>query len=168
MNTIHLTDGDVRSKAGIVTAAELSRLSYRLSVGTDAAPDLQQEAYLRLIERPPARPLTRAELFTRARWNMLNAGERRRCWERYNGELTDEVEDCHPAPLADPETLYIQKEEMEARVERLYAQIGHTDCTILNLIRRGYRKPEIARRLGVTRRTVDRRLLRMARLALAL
>jgi len=168
MKTIYLTDGDVRSKVGVVTAAELSRLSYRLSVGTDAAPDLQQDAYLRLIERPPARPLTRAELYTRARWNMLNAGERRRCWEKYNNELTEAVEDCHPSPHLDPETAYIQQEEMEARVERLYAQIGHTDCSILNLIQRGYRKHEIARRLGVSRRTINRRVAHLARLALAL
>ena len=169
MKHLRLTKtGDVRSCAGVVTVAEVERLSYRLSIGTDAAADLQQEAYLRLLASQPSRTLTRAEIFTRTRWHMLNAGEKRRCWERWNNELTDEVEDCFPDQSEDPETTYIQREEMETRIERLYAQVGHIDHNILYLLKRGYRKREIARKMGMSLRTVNRHLFHLAQLALNL
>jgi RNA polymerase sigma-70 factor (ECF subfamily) len=135
----------------------LFRYLSRLTGDPDVAEDAAQEAFLRLMERPPAPGETRAWLFrvgTNAAWMTLRTrGRRRRLLERSPGRAP--VGDAPPAPDVQAEAA-----ETKERVRAAMMAISERDRQILLMQQEGFRYREIAEAVGTTTGSVGTMIAR--------
>ncbi|CAA9298905.1 MAG: hypothetical protein AVDCRST_MAG68-248 [uncultured Gemmatimonadetes bacterium] len=138
----------------------LFRYLHRLTGDTDAAEDAAQEAFVRLVERPPAPGETRAWLFrvgiNAARLAARTRDRRRRILEATPGR----------APLADPPEAPDETAERGAervRVRRALAGLPEKDRTILLMRMEGFSHREIAEVVGTTVPSVGTMIVRALR-----
>ncbi|MFL5539666.1 MAG: RNA polymerase sigma factor [Longimicrobiaceae bacterium] len=141
----------------------LFRYLARLTGDPDVAEDAAQEAFVRLMERPPAPGETRAWLFrvgTNAAWLALRTrGRRRRLLE--SAPLRIPIGDAPPAPDAAAETA-----EIRAKVRRALDALGERERQILLMQQEGFKYREIAEAVGTTTQSVGTMLARaLAKLA---
>ncbi|HEX6748195.1 MAG TPA: sigma-70 family RNA polymerase sigma factor [Longimicrobium sp.] len=137
--------------------APLFRYLSRLTGDADVAEDAAQEAFVRLMERPPAPGETRAWLFrvgTNAAWMALRTrGRRRRLLE--SAPLRAPVGDAPPAPDAAAETA-----EVRTKVRRALDALGERERQILLMQQEGFKYREIAEAVGTTTQSVGTMLAR--------
>jgi RNA polymerase sigma-70 factor, ECF subfamily len=143
--------------------ASLFRFLARMTGDADAAADAAQEAFVRLIERPPAPGQTRAWLF-QVGINAARMAERTR---RRRLKLVTGAGDR--LPMADrpagPDERAEQAED-RARVQRALAGLPERDRTILLMREEGFTHREIAEAVGTTTPSVGTMLARaLSRLA---
>lgn len=135
----------------------LFRYLSRLTGDPEVAQDAAQEAFVRLMERPPAAGETRAWLFrvgTNAAWMALRTrGRRRRLLEA--APLRAPVGDAPPAPDALAETA-----EVRARVRAALDGLSEKERQILLMQQEGYRYREIAEAVGTTTQSVGTMIAR--------
>jgi len=135
----------------------LFRYLSRLTGDPDVAEDAAQEAFVRLMERPPAPGETRAWLFrvgTNAAWMALRTrGRRRRLLEA--APLRAPLGDAPPAPDAHAETA-----EVRERVRAALDGLPERDRTILMMQQEGFRYREIAEAVGTTTQSVGTMIAR--------
>jgi RNA polymerase sigma-70 factor (ECF subfamily) len=138
----------------------LFRYLSRLTGDPDAAEDAAQEAFVRLVERPPAPGETRAWLFrvgiNAARLAQRTRDRRRRILEATPGR----------APLADPPAAPDEAAEREAekvRVRRALAELPEKDRSILLMRMEGFSHREIAEVVGTTVPSVGTMIVRALR-----
>ncbi|MGD9968229.1 MAG: RNA polymerase sigma factor [Hyphomonadaceae bacterium] len=131
-----------------------------------SAEDVRQEAFAKLVAAEEDIASPRAYLTTTARNLALND------LRRQKNAATDahaDIETIAPAYTADPEAQLIAAEEAAAAEAALHALDPRLrDALLLHLVE-GLTQPEVAKRLGVSRRTVQRYIeAALAQLALAL
>ena len=127
--------------------AALFRYLSRMTGDPDLAADAAQEAFVRLVERPPAAGETRGWLF-RVGMNAVRESERTRV-----RRLRLLNEEPARAPLGDAppgadETLL--REERRAMVRRALAELSERDRQILLMREDGFTHREIAEAVGTT------------------
>jgi RNA polymerase sigma factor (sigma-70 family) len=129
--------------------------------------DIAQDAFAKLVSTKAEEIASpRAYLITTARNLALND------LRRQNNAATDthaDIETIAPAYTADPETQLIASEEASAAANALDALDAHLrECLLLHLVE-GLTQFEVADRLGISRRTVQRHITQaLAQLHLAL
>jgi RNA polymerase sigma-70 factor (ECF subfamily) len=135
----------------------LFRYLSRLTGDPDVAEDAAQEAFVRLMEKPPAPGETKAWLFrvgTNAAWMALRTrGRRRKLLERAPGR----------APLADPPVApdaHAEAAEVRARVQAALEGLTPRDRQILMMQQEGFRYREIAEAVGTTTQSVGTMIAR--------
>ena len=137
--------------------APLFRYLSRLTGDPDVAEDAAQEAFVKLVERPPAPGETRAWLYrvgTNAAWLALRTrGRRRRLLEAAPERAP--VGDGPPAPDAAAEVA-----EVRARVRAALDALGEKERQILLMQQEGFRYREIAEAVGTTTQSVGTMLAR--------
>ena len=140
--------------------APLFRYLSRLTGDPDVAEDAAQEAFVKLVERPPAPGETRAWLYrvgTNAAWLALRTrGRRRRLLEAAPERAP--VGDAPPAPDAAAETA-----EVRARVRAALDGLCEKERQILLMQQEGFRYREIAEAVGTTTQSVGTMLARALR-----
>jgi len=140
--------------------APLFRYLSRLTGDPDVAEDAAQEAFVKLVERPPAPGETRAWLYrvgTNAAWLALRTrGRRRRLLEAAPERAP--VGDAPPAPDAAAETA-----EVRARVRAALDGLSEKERQILLMQQEGFRYREIAEAVGTTTQSVGTMLARALR-----
>jgi RNA polymerase sigma-70 factor (ECF subfamily) len=137
--------------------APLFRYLSRLTGDPDVAEDAAQEAFVKLVERPPAPGETRAWLYrvgTNAAWLALRTrGRRRRLLDAAPERAP--VGDAPPAPDAAAEVA-----EVRARVRAALDALGEKERQILLMQQEGFRYREIAEAVGTTTQSVGTMLAR--------
>jgi RNA polymerase sigma factor (sigma-70 family) len=151
--------------AGLFARHHESLLRYlvRLTGDPDAAADAAQEAFFRLVQKPPAPGDTRAWLFrvgtNAARLAGRTGGRRRRLLEGAAGR----------APMADPPLTpdaAAEQAEVRARVRRALDGLAERDRVILLMREEGFTHREIAEAVGTTTPSVGTMIARaLGRLA---
>ncbi|MFL5386821.1 MAG: RNA polymerase sigma factor [Longimicrobiaceae bacterium] len=140
--------------------APLFRYLSRLTGDPDLAEDAAQEAFVKLVERPPAPGETRAWLYrvgTNAAWLALRTrGRRRRLLEAAPERAP--VGDAPPAPDAAAEVA-----EVRARVRAALDGLNEKERQILLMQQEGFRYREIAEAVGTTTQSVGTMLARALR-----
>lgn len=140
--------------------APLFRYLSRLTGDPDVAEDAAQEAFVKLVERPPAPGETRAWLYrvgTNAAWLALRTrGRRRRLLEAAPERAP--VGDAPPAPDAAAETA-----EVRTRVRAALDGLNEKERQILLMQQEGFRYREIAEAVGTTTQSVGTMLARALR-----
>lgn len=143
--------------------ASLFRYLARLTGDPDAAEDAAQEAFVRLVERPPAPGETRAWLFrvgTNAAWLAARTRKRRR-------RLLEGAPERAPvgdAPL--PPDVAAERAQERARVTRALQGLKERDRVILLMREEGFTHREIAEAVGTTTPSVGTLIARaLAKLA---
>lgn len=127
--------------------APLFRYLARLTGDPDVAADAAQEAFVRLIEKPPAHVQLRAWLFrvgTNAALEAGRTGNRRRQLLRASPARAP-VADAPPTPHDDAE-----KAATRQRVRAALAGLSERDRTVLLLREEGFSHREIAEQVGTT------------------
>lgn len=131
-----------------------------------SAEDVRQEAFAKLVAAKEEIASPRAFLTTTARNLALND------LRRQKNAATDayaEIETIAPAYTADPEAQLIAAEDAAAAEAALNALEPHLREALLLHIVEGLTQPEVAKRLGCSRRTVQRYIeTALSQLALAL
>lgn len=126
--------------------APLFRYLSRLTGDPDVAEDAAQEAFVKLVEKPPAPGQTRAWLFkvgTHAAWLTLRTGRRRkRILE--GGPDRAPVGDAPPAPDVAAETA-----AERARVRKALDGLPERERGILLMYQEGFKHREIGEAFGV-------------------
>ena len=135
----------------------LFRYLARLTGDADVAEDAAQEAFVRLMERPPAPGETRAWLFrvgTNAAWMALRTrGRRKRLLEAAPGRAP--VADAPPAPDAQAEAA-----ETRRRVRAALETLSERDRQMVLMQQEGFRYREIAEAVGTTTQSVGTMIAR--------
>ncbi|HET7233414.1 MAG TPA: sigma-70 family RNA polymerase sigma factor [Longimicrobium sp.] len=135
----------------------LFRYLSRLTGDPDVAEDAAQEAFVRLMERPPAPGETRAWLFrvgTNAAWMALRTrGRRKRLLDAAPERVP--LGDAPPAPDVQAESA-----ETRARVRAALEGLSERDRTILLMQQEGFRYREIAEAVGTTTQSVGTMIAR--------
>ena len=143
--------------------ASLFRYLARLTGDPDLAEDAAQEAFVRLVERPPPPEHARAWLFrvgTNAARLSARTGTRRRRLLEASPERAP-VGDSPPAPDA-----WAEQEEVRARVRRALDALPERDRVMLLMREEGFAHREIAEAVGTTTGSVGTMITRaLARLA---
>ena len=135
----------------------LFRYLARLTGDPDVAEDAAQEAFVKLIERPPAAGETRAWLFrvaTNAAWMTLRTRGRRRRIAQASPERLP-LADAPRTPDADAEAA-----ETRRRVRAALDTLSERDRTILLMQQEGFRYREIAEAVGTTTQSVGTMIAR--------
>jgi RNA polymerase sigma-70 factor (ECF subfamily) len=131
-----------------------------------SAEDIKQDAFAKLVASNEDIASPRAYLTTTARNLALND------LRRQKNAATDahaDIETIAPAYTADPETQLIAAEDAAAASAALEALEPHLRDALLLHIVEGLTQPEVAKRIGVSRRTVQRYIeAALGQLALAL
>jgi RNA polymerase sigma-70 factor (ECF subfamily) len=144
----------------------LFRYLARLTGDADLAADAAQEAFVRLVERPPAPVQLRAWLFRAGTNAALEAARTRSRRQRL---LEHGVA---RAPVADPAVLpdeALEAAERRRRVQRALATLAERDRQILLLREEGFSHREIADAVGTTTGSVGTLIARaLQKLAAAL
>jgi RNA polymerase sigma-70 factor (ECF subfamily) len=145
--------------AGLFTQhhTPLFRYLARLTGDPDVAQDAAQEAFVKLMERPPAPGETRAWLFrvaTNAAWMALRTRGRRRRLAEVAPERMP-LGDAPPAPDA-----HAEAEETRRRVRAALDTLPERDRTILLMQQEGFRYREIAEAVGTTTQSVGTMIAR--------
>ena len=143
--------------------ASLFRYLSRLTGDPDLAEDAAQEAFVRLVERPPTPDRTRAWLFrvgvNAARMSARTGTRRRRILEG-----APERAPVGDAPLL-PD-LATERAELRARVRRALDALPERDRVMLLMREEGFSHREIAEAVGTTTGSVGTMIARaLARLA---
>jgi RNA polymerase sigma factor (sigma-70 family) len=127
--------------------ASLFRYLARLTGDPDAAEDAAQEAFVRLMEKPPAPGATRAWLFrvaTNAAWLATRTRKRRR-------RLLEAASDRIPVGDAPaPPDVAAERAQERARVTRALRGLRERDRVILLMREEGFSHREIAQAVGTT------------------
>jgi RNA polymerase sigma-70 factor (ECF subfamily) len=138
----------------------LFRYLSRLTGDADMAEDAAQEAFVRLVERPPAPGETRAWLFqvgtNAARMALRTRDRRQRILEETPGRQ----------PMADPPDAPDEAAERRAereRVRRALAELPERDRTILLMRMEGFSHREVAEAVGTTVPSVGTMIVRALR-----
>jgi RNA polymerase sigma-70 factor, ECF subfamily len=137
--------------------AALHRYLVRLTGDPDTAADAAQEAFTRLLDRPPADGPTRAWLFTVAtnlvrEWGRANARRR---------ELL--VAGAARAPAGDPPSdalAALESGELRAAVRRALDLLSEKERTVLLMREEGFKHREIAAAVGTTTGSVGTMIAR--------
>lgn len=135
----------------------LFRYLARLTGDPDVAEDAAQEAFVRLMERPPAPGETRAWLFrvgTNAAWMALRTrGRRKRLLEGA----------AERVPIGDaprPPDAHAEASETRDRVRAALESLTPRDRQILLMQQEGFRYREIAEAVGTTTQSVGTMIAR--------
>lgn len=135
----------------------LFRYLARLTGDPDVAEDAAQEAFVRLMEKPPAPGETRAWLFrvaTNAAWMALRTRGRRK-------RLLDAAPERQPMGDAPPPPdALAEAAETRARVRAALDGLPERDRTILLMQQEGFRYREIAEAVGTTTQSVGTMIAR--------
>jgi RNA polymerase sigma factor (sigma-70 family) len=146
--------------------AALFRYLARLTGDPDVAADAAQEAFVRLLEKPPAAGQTRAWLFrvgTNAALETTRTRTRRLALANAAPERMP-VGDAPPTPADDAE-----RAATRDRVRRALAGLAERDRMVLLLREEGFSHREIAGQVGTTTGSVGTMIARsLDRLAAAL
>lgn len=126
------------------------------------AEDLVQEAYLRLVEYRRTSKVVDEKTFLARIVNNLTINLYRR--ERILSFASESVEELdEQGQFAErtpsPERILVARQRLEAVLSMLSAVSGRT-CRVFVLSRSGYLHRDIAARLGISRRTVQKHLAR--------
>ena len=143
--------------------ASLFRYLARLTGDADAAADAAQEAFVRMVERPPAPGETRAWLFRVGTNAALEAARTRTRRAR--------LLDARPgrAPLGDAPDEALERAERRSAVQAALATLPERDRRILLMREEGFSHREIAEAVGTTTGSVGTMIARaLDRLAAAL
>jgi RNA polymerase sigma factor (sigma-70 family) len=127
--------------------AALFRYLARMTGDPDAAADAAQEAFVRLVEKPPAPGQTRAWLF-RVGINAARLSERTRHRRLRLVSSAPERQPVGDGPEA-PDRAAERSQERE-RVQRALAGLSERDRTILLMREEGFTHREIAEAVGTT------------------
>ncbi len=131
-----------------------------------SAEDVRQEAFAKLVAAKQDIASPRAYLTTTARNLALND------LRRQKNAATDahaDIDTIAPAYTADPESQLIAAEQAAAATAALAALAPHLREALLLHLAEGLTQPEVAERLGCSRRTVQRYITQaLAQLHLAL
>ena len=143
--------------------ASLFRYLARLTGDPDLAEDAAQEAFVRLVERPPTPDNMRAWLFrvgtNAARLSARTGGRRRRILEG-----APERAPVGDAPLL-PDAA-AEQQEVRAKVRDALSQLPERDRVMLLMREEGFSHREIAEAVGTTTGSVGTMIARaLARLA---
>jgi len=131
-----------------------------------SAEDIRQDAFAKLVASNEEIASPRAYLITTARNLALNDIRRQ---ANHKTDAYADVETIAPAAAPDPEAELIAAEEASAAEAALAALEPHLREALMLHIIEGLTQPEAAKRLGVSRRTLQRYIeAALAQLALAL
>jgi RNA polymerase sigma factor (sigma-70 family) len=125
----------------------LYRYLVRFTGDPDAAADAAQEAFVRLVERPPAGPVQRAWLFKVATNVVLEGARTRARRRRLLGAAPGR------APMADPPRdphELVEATDRRAVVRQGLASLGEKERTALLMREEGFSHREIAEAVGTT------------------
>jgi RNA polymerase sigma factor (sigma-70 family) len=127
--------------------AAIHRYLVRLTGDADAAADAAQEAFVRLIERPPAGPASRAWLYAVATNAVFGGARTRGRRERLlaAAPIDAPVPDESPRPDS-----YAEGNERRTHVGAALASLVERDRTALLMREEGFSHREIADALGTT------------------
>ena len=144
----------------------LFRYLVRFCGDSDLAADAAQEAFVRLIERPPRGPVARAWLYTVATNVVVDAGRAR----ARQGRLLAAVPDRAPHGVAAPDAqTRLETDERVRAVRDALATLPERDRTVLLMREEGFSHREIAEAVGTTTGSVGTMIARaLDRLAAAL
>ena len=135
--------------------AGLLRYLTRYTGDPDEAADVVQEAYLRLVERPPPRSDNlRGWLFVVAT-NALR--DRRK--KRHETALADGSWERTAAPEADP-LAQLEQSERRRAVQQVLSKLSTKERTILLMREEGFLHREIAEAVGTTTKSIGTMLVR--------
>ena len=138
----------------------LLRYLIRYTGDRDQAADAVQEAFLRLVQQPPASSANlRAWLFTVAT-NVVRDGWKREQHARRLAERPDLAPSATPAP--DPAAA-VERDERQAAVRRMLAKLSETERVVLLMREEGFRHREIADAVGTTTKSVGTMIARALR-----
>jgi len=144
----------------------LYRYLARFCGDPDLAADAAQEAFVRLIERPPRGGVQRAWLYTVATNVVLDAGRRRARQERLLAAVPDRAPHGDAGPDAHAS---LEAAERVGTVRRALATLGDRDRQVLLMREEGFSHREIAEAVGTTTGSVGTMIARaLDRLAAAL
>lgn len=135
----------------------LHRYAHRMTGDTDAADDIAQEAFVRLLGRPLPEDEARLWLFTVAT-NLFR--DRARTTRRRERLLTATPPHGTPVPRPDEET---ERADEVARVRAVLSELTERDRQMLLMREEGFRYEEIARAVGVAPGSVGTLLARALR-----
>jgi RNA polymerase sigma-70 factor (ECF subfamily) len=146
--------------------AAIYRYLVRLVGDPDAAADAAQEAFVRLIERPPAGSVARAWLYTVATNAALESARTRGRRERLLAAAPADAPVPNESPRPDA---YVEGNERRMHVGAALAALTERDRTALLMREEGFSHREIADALGTTTGSVGTVLARaLGRLSAAL
>jgi RNA polymerase sigma factor (sigma-70 family) len=135
----------------------LFRYLARLTGDPDAAADAAQEAFVRLVERPPAHGETRAWLFrvgTNAALQSARTRSRRRAL------LASSPARAPVADSPEPADVVLERSRRREEVQRALGTLGERDRTVLLLREEGFSHREIAAQVGTTTGSVGTMIAR--------
>jgi RNA polymerase sigma-70 factor (ECF subfamily) len=135
----------------------LYRYLHRLTGDADAAEDMAQEAFVRLLRQDLPEPEVRPWLFTVA-MNLVR--DRARKAERRQRLLTNAPPLVKPAALPDED---VERSERILRVRRVLAQLPERDRQLLLMREEGFKYEEIAQVVGVAPASVGTLIARALR-----
>ena len=128
----------------------LSRYLFRLTGDADVAADAAQEAFVRLLQRPP-RDQPRAWLYKVATNLVAEESRTRKRRSRLLETAGDRVPISDPAPL--PDQLHEGGVRRQA-VQRALLTLSEKERTALLMREEGFQQREIAEALGTTTKSV--------------
>ncbi len=135
----------------------LVRYLTRYTGDPDEAADAAQEAYLRLVERPPERQQNvRAWLFTVAT-NVVRDNWKKRREVALSLEAAERATVEQPAP--DPHAA-VEREERRHAVRQILAKLSAKERTILLMREEGFTHREIAEAVGTTPKSIGTMIAR--------
>ena len=144
----------------------LFRYLVRFCGDADLAADAAQEAFVRLIERPPRGPVARAWLYTVATNVVVDAGRSRARQGRLLSAVPDRALLGTPSPDAQAQ---LESDERVRAVRRALGTLPERDRTVLLMREEGFSHREIADAVGTTTGSVGTMIARaLDRLAAAL
>jgi RNA polymerase sigma-70 factor (ECF subfamily) len=135
----------------------LYRYLHRLTGDADAAEDMAQEAFVRLLRQNLPEPEVRPWLFTVA-MNLVR--DRARKTERRQRLLTNAPSLVKPAALPDED---VERSERIQRVRRVLALLPERDRQLLLMREEGFKYEEIAQVVGVAPASVGTLIARALR-----
>ena len=144
----------------------LFRYLVRFCGDPDLAADAAQEAFVRLIERPPRGQVQRAWLYTVATNVVVDAGRTRARQGRLLAAVPDRAP--HGAPPLDAQAR-VESDERVRTVRAALATLPERDRTVLLMREEGFSHREIAEAVGTTAGSIGTMIARaLDRLAGAL
>lgn len=140
--------------------ASLFRYLVRLTGDADHAADVAQEAFRRLLERPPERGRSRAWLF-RVATNLVRERARTRTRRR---ELLDAAPGAVPVPAPEPRPdAAFEARRRQHAVRDALAALSEKERTILLMYAEGFMHREIAEAVDTTTKSVGTMIARALR-----
>lgn len=136
------------------------RYLVRLTGDRDAAADVLQETFFRLVERPPTGPNARSWLYTVA--TNLVREESRTVARRFTLLRRAPTDALHGDAAQDPQAM-TESNEQRKTVLRALAALPERDRVVLLMREEGFTHEEIARAVGATSKSVGTIVVRALR-----